>query len=185
MIHEGVLLFGECEIGKNTIIYPNSVIENSIIGDDCVIKSSYIESSVVKNSVSVGPYAHIRPNSVIGDFCKVGNFVEIKASEIGTGTKVSHLAYVGDATIGESCNIGCGAIFVNYNGKIKNKTVVGNHCFIGSNCNIIAPVVIEDCSYVCAGTTLTVSTKKNDFVIGRCREVIKSGKAEKYLKGSE
>lgn len=180
-IYPNVYILGNSKIGKGTIIYPNTTIENSVIGENCVIKSSFIEDSVVENNVQIGPFAHLRPNSVIGDGCKVGNFVEIKNAKLGKNTKASHLAYVGDADVGENCNIGCGAIFVNYNGKSKSRTVVEDNCFIGSNCNVIAPVHIEKGSYICAGTTLTVDTNADDFVIGRCRETIKSNRAHNYL----
>ena len=182
LIYPNVYILGECKIKKGTVIYPNTTIENSEIGENCIIKSSFIENSVVKNNVEIGPFAHLRPNSVVGDGCKVGNFVEVKNATLGKNTKASHLAYVGDADVGENCNIGCGAIFVNYNGKTKNRTSVGDNCFIGSNCNIVAPVKIEKNSYICAGTTLTVDTENDDFVIGRCREVVKKNRAHNYLK---
>lgn len=181
-IYPNVYILGNSIIGSGSIIYPNTTIENSTIGENCIIKSSFIEESLVKNNVQIGPFAHLRPHSVIEDECKVGNFVEIKNATLNKGTKASHLAYVGDADIGENCNIGCGAIFVNYNGKSKNRTKVGKNCFIGSNCNIIAPVDIADNSYICAGTTQTVDTENDDFVIGRCRETIKKNRAHKYLK---
>lgn len=182
LIYPNVYILGDSKIGKGTIIYPNTTIENSVIGENCVIKSSFIEDSVVENNVEIGPFAHLRPHSVVKDGCKVGNFVEIKNATLGKGTKASHLAYVGDADVGEGCNIGCGAIFVNYNGKSKNRTTVGDNCFIGSNCNIVAPVNIANNSYICAGTTLTIDTENDDFVIGRCRETIKNGRAHNYLK---
>ena len=182
VIHPNVYFFGDCEIGENTEIFPNTTIQNSKIGNDCIIKSSCIEDSVVGNNVQIGPFAHLRPNSKIENDCKIGNFVEIKNSTIGAKTKVSHLAYVGDADIGENCNIGCGVIFVNFNGKTKNRTVVKECCFIGSNCNIVAPVVVAENTYICAGTTLTVSTKPFDFVVGRCREIVKPQRAQNYLK---
>ena len=108
--------------------------------------------------------------------------VEIKNSTIGEGSKISHLAYVGDVDMGKDCNVGCGAIFVNYNGRNKNRSMVGDECFIGSNCNIIAPVKIESRSYICAGTTVTEDIKSNDFVIGRARQEVKENRADKYLK---
>ena len=181
-IFDGVVFVGKCSVGAGTVIYPNSVIDNCVIGENCVIKSSFLEQSVIHNNVEIGPYAHIRPNSEIEDNCKIGNFVEIKNSHVNSGTKVCHLAYVGDAEIGKNCNIGCGAIFVNFNGKEKHKTIVGDDCFIGSNCNIIAPVNIAEKSYICAGTTLTQDTEKFDFVVGRERETIKHNRAQKYLK---
>ena len=178
----GAYVLGNSVIGAGTVIYPNSVIANSVVGKNVVIKSSYIEDSVVEDNVEIGPFAHLRPNSQVCTNAKVGNFVEIKNATLGKGSKASHLAYVGDADVGENCNIGCGAIFVNYNGKTKNRTMVGNNCFIGSNCNIIAPVTIAENSYICAGTTLTVDTENADFVIGRCRETIKKQRAKQYLK---
>ena len=181
-IFDGVVFVGKCSVGAGTVIYPNTVVDNCVIGENCVIKSSFLEQSVIHNNVEIGPYAHIRPNSEIDDNCKIGNFVEIKNSHLGENTKASHLAYVGDAEIGKCCNIGCGAIFVNYNGKEKHKTIVGDDCFIGSNCNIIAPVNIADKTYICAGTTLTQDTEKFDFVVGRVRETVKHNKAQKYLK---
>ena len=137
---------------------------------------------MVNCGAHIGPFSRLRPKSNIGQDCKIGNFVEVKNSNIGKSTKASHLAYIGDADIGEDCNIGCGAIFVNYNGKEKNRSIVGNNCFIGSNVNVIAPVNIANESYVCAGTTITVDTKEKDFVIGRCRETIKPNYVDKYKK---
>lgn len=187
-IGEGVIIYpnsyiiGETSIGNNTVIYPNTTITNSTIGSNCEIKNSYIEDSIISDEVSIGPYAHIRPNSYISNKCKIGNFVEVKNAKLGKGTKASHLAYVGDVDVGENCNIGCGAIFVNYNGKSKNRSVIGDNVFIGSNCNVVAPVNIASNSYICAGTTITVDTKSDDFVIGRARETIKNNRAHEYLK---
>ena len=108
--------------------------------------------------------------------------MEIKNSKVGKGTKIAHLTYVGDAEIGENCNIGCGVIFVNYNGKEKNKIKIGNNVFVGSNCNLIAPLNIGDNVYICAGTTVTKDLAEGDFVIGRVREETKPNRAYKYLK---
>ncbi len=180
-IYPNVYILGNTKIGDGTVIYPNTTIENSVIGENCVIKSSYIEESEVKNNVQIGPFAHLRPNSFVDDDCKVGNFVEIKNARLGKNTKASHLAYVGDADVGSNVNIGCGAIFVNYDGVNKHRSVVEDDSFIGSNCNVIAPVHIGKGSFVCAGTTITVDTKADDFVIGRCRETIKNNRAHIYL----
>ena len=180
-IYPNVYILGNTKIGDGTVIYPNTTIENSVIGENCVIKSSYIEESEVKNNVQIGPFAHLRPNSFVDDDCKVGNFVEIKNARLGKNTKASHLAYVGDADVGSNVNIGCGAIFVNYDGVNKNRSVVEDDSFIGSNCNVIAPVHIGKGSFICAGTTITVDTKSDDFVIGRCRETIKNNRAHVYL----
>lgn len=179
-IYPNVYILGNSKIGKGTTIFPNTTINNSVIGENCEIKSSYIEDSEVGNNVTVGPFAHLRQNARVKDDCRVGNFVEIKNARLGKNTKAAHLAYVGDADVGANCNIGCGAIFVNYDGKNKNKTIVEDGCFIGSNCNIIAPVTIKEGSFICAGTTLTVDTQADDFVIGRCRETIRNNRAHNY-----
>ncbi len=169
-------------VGDNVTLFPGNHIINTTIGSNVQIESSHIDSGIIHSGVVVGPFARLRPNSEIFENAKIGNFVEIKNSKIGEGTKVSHLAYVGDVDIGKNCNIGCGAIFVNYNGKTKNRTVVGDDCFIGSNCNIIAPVEIKKGSYICAGTTNTINTNEYDFVIGRSRETVKPERAKQYMK---
>lgn len=181
IIYENNRIEGECQIADNVTIYPNSYIFNSIIGKGSKIYSSFIEKSEIGACCLVGPFAHLRTGSKIDDFVKIGNFCEIKNSEIGANTKISHLAYVGDAKVGKSCNIGCGAIFVNYNGKEKQKTLVEEGVFIGSNVNVIAPVVIKSGAYVCAGTTIDKNVESNDFVIGRVRQEVKKGLASKYL----
>ena len=135
--------------------------------------------------ISFQNFDAIGSEAEIFEKAKIGNFVEIKNAKIGEGSKVSHLAYVGDADIGKNCNIGCGAIFVNYNGNTKNRSIVGDDCFIGSNCNIIAPVEIKKGSYICAGTTNTINTNEYDFVIGRSRETVKPERAKKYMKNKE
>lgn len=173
-------LRGNFKLNENVQIKHFSYIEDSTINKNSVVFNSVVESSVVGENCLIGPFAHIRPNSKIMDNVKIGNFVEIKNSTIGKNSKVSHMSYVGDAVVGENCNIGCGVIFANYNGKQKNKIVIGNNCFIGSNCNLIAPLNIADNTYICAGTTVTKDTNINDFVIGRCREVIKPNRATKY-----
>lgn len=158
-----------------------NVVEDSTIGRSQVL-SSHIFGSTIGDECVIGPNAHLRVGSVIGDKCRIGNFVEIKNSTIGSGTKIAHLTYVGDAVVGKNCNIGCGVVFVNYNGKEKNKIIVGDNVFIGSNCNLIAPLVIPDNVYICAGTTVTQDLQEFDFVIGRVRQVVKPNRAIKYLK---
>lgn len=182
VIHSGNIITGNTHIGDNVVLKPNNIIHNCHIHENCVIEQSNLNDSTVGKNCQIGPFSRLRPNSQIDDDCKIGNFVEIKNSCIGKGTKASHLAYIGDAEIGKNCNIGCGVIFANYNGKSKNKITVGNNCFIGSNSNLIAPINIADNTYICAGTTLTVDTNEYDFVIAREKETIKPNKAKKYLK---
>ncbi len=181
-IYENNRIEGRCVIGNGAVLLPGNYIKDTVIGDNTVFNASQSESARVGDGVYVGPYARLRPGSVIAGGAKIGNFVEIKNAHIGCGTKVSHLAYVGDADIGKGCNIGCGVIFVNYNGKQKNRTTVGDNSFIGSNCNIIAPVNIEKNSYITAGATVSTDVHEDDFVIGRVRQENKPGRAHKYLK---
>ena len=133
----------------------------------------------------VGPFAHLRPGAQVGENCRIGNFVEIKNARIGSGTKIAHLTYVGDAEIGENCNIGCGVVFCNYDGKKKSRTVVGKNCFIGSNVNLVAPVEIGEGSYIAAGTTVTRSVPPHSFVIGRSRQSCDKKLAERYAEGKD
>ena len=184
-IYENNRIEGTTVIGNNVIIMPGCYIKNCVIQDNSVIIGSHCEEAFVGKNCSVGPFARLRPKAVIKDGAKIGNFVEIKNATVGEGSKVSHLAYVGDAEIGADCNIGCGAIFVNYNGKIKQKTIVKDNCFIGSNCNVIAPVTIESNSYICAGTTVTENVREDDFVIGRVRQIVKENRAHEYLKNKK
>ena len=184
-IHPNNIIKGNTIIGDNVVLLPSNYIVDGIIGDNTTIEYSHIEKSEVGKGCKVGPYSRLRPNTKIGNNCKIGNFVEIKNSTIGDGGKANHLAYIGDADIGNNCNIGCGAIFVNYNGKEKFRSVVGDDCFIGSNVNVIAPVKIANESYICAGTTLTVDTQPKDFVIGRSRETIKHKYNHKYKRESK
>lgn len=182
IIKDNNVITGNTIIADNAIIGFGNYINNSIVGENCSIEYSYITESKIGASSKIGPYSRLRPNTTIGNNCKIGNFVEIKNAKIGNNVKASHLSYIGDAEIGDNCNIGCGAIFVNYNGKKKHKTIVENNCFIGSNVNIIAPVTIKEGTYICAGTTITCNTEPNDFVIGRAKETIKQNKAIQYLK---
>ena len=138
---------------------------------------------MVWERVTIGPFAHLRPGAEILAEAKIGNFVEIKNSKVGKKTKVSHLSYVGDASIGDNVNIGCGVVFVNYTGKTKLRSVVKDNSFIGSSVNVIAPVEIGERVYVCAGTTVDKSVSDGDFVIGRSRMTVKKDRAKQYLKG--
>ena len=154
------------------LLYSN-VLEDAIIGEGAEINSSRIYRSYIGERTTVGPFAYIRPDSIIGPDCRIGDFVEIKKSIIGAGCKVSHLSYVGDCEMGEKCNIGCGVVFVNYDGKDKFRTKVGNRVFVGSNSNIIAPMVIEDGAFIAAGSTLNQDVPAGSLAIARARQVNK------------
>ncbi|ASZ08527.1 bifunctional UDP-N-acetylglucosamine diphosphorylase/glucosamine-1-phosphate N-acetyltransferase GlmU [Enterococcus thailandicus] len=179
VIEAGVQLQGETVIGMDCMIGAHSRIVDSVIEDNVVITNSVIESSHVKKAADVGPFAHLRPNAEIGEGAHIGNFVEVKNAEIGSHTKVGHLTYVGDATLGEDINVGCGVVFVNYDGKQKHHTKVGAHSFIGSNSNIVAPVTIEDHSSIAAGSTITNDVPEYALAIARARQVNKEGYAKK------
>lgn len=182
IIYENNRIMGNTVIEDNVILGPNNYIINGVIREGASITHSYIESAEVGKKCTIGPFARLRPNTMLLDEVHIGNFVEVKNSTLGKGTKSGHLAYIGDSDIGENCNIGCGVIFVNYNGKQKNRTKVGDNCFIGSNANIIAPVNIEDNTYICAGTSVTENINNGDFVIGRVRQEVKKQRAKEYLK---
>ena len=160
-------------IGNNIVIGNNCTLKNVVVADNSNITDSYLEDCLIGRDCNIGPYTRVRGKTTIGDRCKLGNFVEVKNSELGVGVKASHLSYIGDAIIGDNTNIGCGVVFANYNGVEKNISVVGKNCFIGSNVNIIAPVKIKDETFVCAGTTITDNTDEGDFVIGRVKAEVK------------
>ena len=170
IIYPGNVLEGNTKIGKGCTLFPNSRINNSIIGENVEIQSSVILDSSVGNNTTVGPFAYIRPESVVGDNVRIGDFVEIKKSTIGNNTKVSHLTYVGDSEVGESCNFGCGTVTVNYDGTNKHKTVIGNNSFIGCNTNLISPVTIEDNSYIAAGSTITNDVHSGELAVARAKQ---------------
>ena len=170
IIYPGNVLEGNTVIGKNCVLYPNSRINNSVIGESVDIQSSVILESKIGNQTTVGPFAYIRPESIIGNNVRVGDFVEIKKSTIGNNTKVSHLTYVGDAEVGEGCNFGCGTVTVNYDGKNKNKTIIGNNSFIGCNTNLISPVTVEDNTYIAAGSTITNNVKSGELAVARAKQ---------------
>lgn len=178
-IYPNVFIEGNCIIGNNTTIYPGTFIINSEIGENCVVKYSNITDSKIGNNVVIGNYSTIRDGAVIMDNAKVGTCVEIKKSIIGKGSKVPHLSYIGDAEIGENVNIGAGAITANYNGVAKNKTVIGDNCFIGTNVNMIAPITIGDNSLVAAGSTVNKDIPNNSLAIARERQTNKVNYYEK------
>ncbi len=131
----------------------------------------------------IGPYAYLRPHSEVGDGCRVGDFVEVKNAQIHDGAKVSHLSYIGDGEIGERTNVGCGVVFVNYDGKKKSRTVVGRDAFVGCNANLIAPVTVGDGAYIAAGSTVTDDVESDSLCIARSRQTVIPGWAKKRRDG--
>ena len=171
-------------IGRDTTIYkPNSYLENAKIGNGVKVLSSTISDSKIGDFTSVGPYAHIRNNCDLGEHVRVGNFVELKNTTYGDGSKTAHLSYLGDAEVGKNTNIGCGTITVNYDGKNKYKTKIGSDAFIGCNSNLIAPLEIGDGAVVAAGTTVTENAPDDTLVIARVKQENKMGYAKKMPAG--
>lgn len=180
----------DVKIGEDTIILPGTILEgNTVIGSDCVIgpytkivssnikdcvniTQSTVLNSTVKNYSNIGPFAYLRPNCNIGEHVKIGDFVEIKNSNIDDNTKISHLTYVGDSDIGKNVNFGCGTVTVNYDGKFKHRTIVENNAFIGCNTNLIAPVKIGENSSTAAGSTITDDVPSNSLAIARVKEQV-------------
>ncbi|NLM35761.1 MAG: bifunctional UDP-N-acetylglucosamine diphosphorylase/glucosamine-1-phosphate N-acetyltransferase GlmU [Clostridiales bacterium] len=175
LIYPGNVLQGKTVIKSGVVLYPNNRIEDSVIEQGAIIQSSVILESVIGENTTVGPYAYIRPESVIGKEVRIGDFVEIKKSTIGDNTKVSHLTYIGDAEVGSNCNFGCGTVVVNYDGKKKHKTKIGNNVFIGCNTNLVSPVELEDNTYTAAGSTITEDVPEGSLAIARAKQINKEG----------
>lgn len=188
------------EIGADTIIYPNCILKGKtqigslceigpsadlcdvMVADSVEIKHSTLQKSSVDQGSHIGPYAYLRPGSKIGKNVKIGDFVEVKNSVVGDGSKVSHLSYLGDGEVGENVNIGCGVVFSNYDGVHKHKTVVESGAFVGCNCNLIAPVTVGENAYVAAGSTITENVPSEALAIARERQVNKTEWSNKYKK---
>ena len=171
IIHPNVHLQGATMVGKGCVIYPNARIIDSVVREGAVIlDSSVIEGSEVGKNAQVGPFAHLRPGARISPSAKIGNFVEIKNSTIGKGTKAMHLSYIGDALVGRSVNIGAGTITCNYDGKRKMRTVIEDGSFIGSDSQLVAPVTVKRGAYVAAGTTVTNDVPGGSLAISRVRQ---------------
>lgn len=182
-VYPNVLIEGKTEIGEGVMIEPGVVIKNSTIKDFSQIRAySYLESCIISDTASIGPFARIRPMAIIGAKSKIGNFVEIKKSTLGVGSKVSHLSYIGDAEIGDDTNIGCGFITCNYDGKNKHKTIIGKGSFIGSDSQTVAPVTIGDECFVASGSTINEDMPDGSFAISRGKQVTKDKMAKRFLK---
>lgn len=190
---DATLIDFDVKIGRDTILGPNVHLEGStIIGEGCVIRGASrivdstvadgvtIESSVIEHSqvgcgVTMGPFAHLRPNCVLEENVHIGNFVEVKNSHIGKGTKAGHLAYIGDGDVGENVNISCGVIFCNYNGRKKFRTTIGDNAFIGSNVNLVAPITIGEGAFIAAGSTISKDVGDESLAVERSEQKMIAG----------
>ncbi len=174
VIYPNCHLKGSTKIGKHVCVGANSMITNSTICDGVDILNSVIVDSYVDSGTHVGPFAYLRPNSKVGKNVKVGDFVEIKNATVDDGTKISHLTYVGDSDVGKGVNFGCGCVTVNYDGKKKYRTVIGDNAFIGCNTNLVSPVTVQEGAYIAAGSTITEDVPERTLAIARARQVNKT-----------
>jgi bifunctional UDP-N-acetylglucosamine pyrophosphorylase/glucosamine-1-phosphate N-acetyltransferase len=180
VLYGNVRLEGKTRVGEGCTVFPGSRIADSVIGDNVTIKdSSVIEESAIASGASIGPFAHLRPGSVIGAGARIGNFVEIKKSTIGEGSKANHLSYIGDATIGRDVNIGAGVITCNYDGFEKHPTVIEDGVFVGSDAQLVAPVTIGKGALIAAGATITRNVPPDALAISRVPQDIREGFASR------
>lgn len=170
-----VTLEGGTVIGRDCVIRQNTRIRDSVLADNVEVESSVILESRIGSGTTVGPFAYLRPHTAVGAGCKVGDFVEMKNSSFGDGSKAAHLTYVGDADVGKGVNLGCGVVFVNYDGTNKYRSQVGDDVFIGCNSNLVSPVSIGDGAYIAAGSTVTEDVETDALYIARSRGIQKKG----------
>lgn len=178
----GVILRGNTVVGENCRLGPDVMLTSCQVGDNVTINASQCEESTIEKDCQIGPYTHIRPNCVVGEGSKIGAFVQLKNCNLGKGTKMAHLTYVGDSDVGESCNFGCGTITCNYDGFHKYRTTIGSNVFVGCNTRFIPPVAVGDGAFIAASTTVTEDIPADAMAIGRTRQQIKEGWAEENRK---
>ncbi|HBM3438346.1 TPA: bifunctional UDP-N-acetylglucosamine diphosphorylase/glucosamine-1-phosphate N-acetyltransferase GlmU [Listeria innocua] len=178
VIEPGVMLRGKTVIGDDCVVTSGSEIVSSVIGERVHVRNSSIFESKVGDDVQIGPYAHLRPESDIHNQVKIGNYVETKKAVVGEGTKLPHFIYMGDAEIGKNVNVGCGSIAVNYDGKNKAKTIIGDNVFVGCNSNLIAPVKVGNRAFIAAGSTITKDVPEDALGIARAKQDNKLGYAK-------
>lgn len=175
VVEPGVVILGQTTIGADCRIGPFTRIETCSIEDGCEVLMSHLRKATMRRGSRCGPFANLRPGSVIGEECKLGNFVEIKNAELGERASVSHLTYIGDAEVGAGTNVGAGTITCNYDGYEKHRTVIGKGAFVGSNSTLIAPVTIGDNAFVAAGSVITQDVPDDALAIARAKQEVKEG----------
>lgn len=178
----GTILRGDTHVGENCCIGPNVMLTDCTVGEECTINASQCEESRIERGCQIGPYTHIRPHCVVGEGSKIGAFVQLKNCNLGQGTKMAHLTYVGDSDVGDRCNFGCGTVTCNYDGFHKHRTTIGSDVFVGCNTNFVPPVKIGDGAFIAAATTVTDDVPADAMVIGRSRQTVKEGWAEENRK---
>ena len=171
----GTILRGSTTVGAGCQIGPNVMLTDCQVGDGCTINASQCEESQIQANCQIGPYTHIRPHCVVGEGSKIGAFVQLKNCNLGKGTKMAHLTYVGDSDVGDNCNFGCGTVTCNYDGFQKHRTTIGSNVFVGCNTNFVPPVKIGDGAFIAAAATVTEDVPGDAMVIGRTRQQVKEG----------
>ncbi|MER3495563.1 MAG: bifunctional UDP-N-acetylglucosamine diphosphorylase/glucosamine-1-phosphate N-acetyltransferase GlmU, partial [Armatimonadota bacterium] len=179
-IEPGSHILGRASVGARTVIGPNTVFKDAIIGEDGAILMSYVDRAVIGDRVKVGPFANLRPGTRLADGVRIGNFVEVKNAALGPRAKANHLSYIGDASVGSESNIGAGTITCNYDGFEKHATEIGANVFVGSNSTLVAPLTIGDGAMVTAGSVVTQNVGAGDAAFGRARQENKSGWVEAW-----
>lgn len=177
----GAIVRGSTRIASGCEIGPNAMIRDSVIGENTTVNASQVNESRIGANTTVGPFAYVRPGTTVGDHCRVGDFVELKNSVIGDGTKISHLTYVGDSDVGQRVNFGCGTVTTNYDGVKKYRCTIGDDVFIGCNTNLIAPVTLGDGCYTAAGSTVTQDVPAGALAVARSRQSNKDGWAARFM----
>ena len=171
----GTILRGNTVVGKNCRLGPNVMLTDCTVGDEVTINASQCEERTIEAGSQIGPYTHIRPHCVVGKGSKIGAFVQLKNCNLGEGTKMAHLTYVGDSDVGDHCNFGCGTVTCNYDGFKKFRTTIGSNVFVGCNTNFVHPVTVGDGAYIAAATTVTEDIPADAMAIGRQRQAVKPG----------
>ncbi|MCF2662764.1 UDP-N-acetylglucosamine diphosphorylase [Pseudoflavonifractor phocaeensis] len=171
----GTILRGNTAVGPNCQIGPNVMLTDCVVEEGTTINASQCEESRIGKDCQIGPYTHIRPHCVVGAGSKIGAFVQLKNCNLGEGTKMAHLTYVGDSDVGDHCNFGCGTVTCNYDGFKKYRTTIGSNVFVGCNTNFVPPVTIGDGAFIAAATTVTEDIPGDAMAIGRSRQEVKEG----------
>ena len=173
LILPNTIIMGKTEIGKDCVIGPNSYICDTIIGNNTKLNNTQSFEAEIGSGVTAGPFVHIRPNCKIADNVHIGNFVEVKNSNVDAGSKLPHLLYVGDSDVGKDVNFGCGCVTVNYDGRNKSRTTVKDGAFIGCNTNLVAPVTVGENAFTAAGSTITEDVPDNALAVARSKQTVK------------
>ena len=172
-IYPGVVLEGNTSIGEGSTLYPACRIVDSQMGRYCAAQGVVSKDAVVGDHVTLGPYVNLRPGANLGDHCKVGNYIEVKNSNVGEGSKLPHLSYIGDGDVGRHVNLGCGTVFVNYDGYKKHRTVIGDNAFIGCHTSLVAPVKVGEGAFTAAGSVITEEVPAGALAVARAKQVNK------------